>query len=90
MLSGLGSIPNTGETPQYVDFIIIGVGIFLTYISVSSLLSTHFLRKLIQWQNDAQGTHADITDGQILVGKIGAFIGTIGGIISLIIGINSL
>ena len=90
MMPGFESFPSTGETPQYINFIIIGAGAFLTYISLSSLFSNHFLRKLIKWQNDAQGIHVDITDQQIIFGKISAFIGTVGGIISLIIGFNSL
>ncbi|MDP4011485.1 MAG: hypothetical protein Q8P72_04635 [Candidatus Roizmanbacteria bacterium] len=90
MMPGFESFPSTGDTPQYINFLIIGAGAFLTYISMSSLFSNHFLRKLIQWQNAAQGIHAEITEGQIFIGKLSAFIGTIGGVISLIIGFNSL
>lgn len=68
---------------------IILVGSFVTLISALSLVNTRFLEKLIRWQYEDRGYEIEISTFQVVIGKLGAFIGLIGGTISLILSFTS-
>ena len=64
---------------------IILIGCFVTLISATALVNTRFLEKLIRLQYGDRGYEIEISTLQVVIGKLGAFIGLIGGIISLIL-----
>jgi len=66
-------------------FFIVFIGSFVTLLSTVALINTQFLEKLITLQYGDRGYEIEITTFQLILGKLGALIGIIGGIISLIL-----